>query len=168
MRKVILSIFFLLPLSLAQANQMCDKKRQLSISLDDFTINDDNTITDHQTGLMWKRCLEGQKGKNCQNDKAQSYTWSKAFEYAKKHKFATYSDWRIPKRKELASIIEHQCYLPAINSTLFPNEQGSFVWSSSQLDNDMYKIWTVYFKYGVDIAKDKDYIFHVRLVRDLD
>lgn len=168
MWKVILGIFFLLPLSFTQANQICNKNKQSSISIDDFTIHDDNTVSDKQTGLMWKRCLEGQTGKSCQNDKAQSYTWSKAFEYAKKHKFAGYNDWRLPKQKELISIIEHQCYLPAINSTLFPNEQGSFVWSSSQLDNDMYQIWTIYFTYGVNIAKDKDYIFNVRLVRDLD
>ena len=64
--------------------------------------NGDGTITDPNTGLMWKKA-------DAWNDMHVFYTWGKHAEYVNKvnkDKFAGYSDWRIPDKKEAATLIE--------------------------------------------------------------
>jgi hypothetical protein len=55
--------------------------------------NNNGTITDNVTGLMW------QKG-------YKKMSYSEAIEYAKSAKIAGYSDWRVPTIKELYSLID--------------------------------------------------------------
>jgi hypothetical protein len=75
-----------------------------------FTVNNNDTVSDTQTGLMWKKCSEGQSGANCSMGNAKAYTWQLALQQAqtvnKNGSFAGYSDWRVPNIKELLSIIE--------------------------------------------------------------
>lgn len=62
------------------------------------------TITDTVTGLMWKKCSEGQIGANC-SGKIKRYEWSTAMQYAKKVIFGGYDDWRIPSKQELGTLL---------------------------------------------------------------
>ena len=43
-------------------------------SSDQYRINGDGTVTDTKTGLMWKRCSEGQSGDSCSGE-ATKYKW---------------------------------------------------------------------------------------------
>lgn len=100
-----------------------------------FTINNNGTVIDTKTGLMWKRCSEGQtwSGATCSGSGA-SFTWQAALQRAQIHNgsgFAGFKDWRLPNIKELFSIIEKQCFGPAINLTIFPNTLNKMFWSSS-------------------------------------
>ncbi len=64
----------------------------------DYTDNQDGTVTDARTGLMW------QKGGS-----QDPVTWSAASEYVERlnqEAFAGYSDWRLPTVPELASLME--------------------------------------------------------------
>ncbi len=133
-----------------------------------FTDNGDGTVTDSKTGLMWKKCAEGQDPLTCSGS-TQSYTWAAALEQAQTVNnsggFATYTDWRVPNIKELASIVEEQCYSPAINTAVFPGTPSSSFWSASPYAGNGYDAWGVNFYSGYDYAHNKDYVVYVRLVR---
>ena len=45
----------------------------------DFVPNNvDGTVTHATTGLMWKKCVEGLSGANCEIGTATAYTWTQA------------------------------------------------------------------------------------------
>ena len=58
-----------------------------------YTDNDDGTITDNVTGLMW------------QKDPGEKMTYDEAVAGAKSFNLAGYTDWRLPTIKELYSLI---------------------------------------------------------------
>jgi len=62
----------------------------------DFLDNGDETITDRATGLMWQQADSG-KGLN----------WEQALAYAEGLELAGHDDWRLPKAKELQSIVDY-------------------------------------------------------------
>ena len=143
-----------------------------------FTDHRNGIVTDNKTGLMWKKCSEGQtwdNNTNSCNGTAASYVWKSALQQAQslntKGGFAAYTDWRVPNISELESIVEKQCYQPAINLNIFPNVSfsESQFWSSSPaptLGNGNYGAWLVNFVYGGDEGLNKnDYGLSVRLVR---
>lgn len=81
-----------------------------------FSVNTNGTVIDQQSGLMWKQCLEGQRGTGCVGV-ATPLSWEGADNSAvaaSRGRFAGYSDWRLPNVDELRSIVEPQCREPAI------------------------------------------------------
>lgn len=131
-----------------------------------FTVNNNGTVTDNQTGLMWMRCSLGQTwgGEKCEGS-ATNYTWRQALVSSDKSNLAGFNDWYLPNIKELASIIEISCYHPAINNTLFPSTQSRVYWTSSHSASSSYFAWGVYFGYGFVTPNDKNFEQLVRLVR---
>jgi hypothetical protein len=75
------------------------------------------------------------------------------------------SDWRMPNRNELLSIVNNATVNPAIDSNYFPNTPASFVWSSSPLAYGSNWAWYVYFYDGHVSSANRTYDVHVRLVR---
>jgi hypothetical protein len=131
-----------------------------------YTNHNDETVTDTKTGLMWKQCPEGSRSSDCLG--VTGYTYKEAIELAENTTFATYSDWRLPNIKELASLAAHDRYDPAINSTLFPNTSSSSVfWSSSPNAYEAGKTWTMHFYSGYGYSYSRDDRFYVRLVRGI-
>ena len=87
--------------------------------INDFVDNNDGTITDNATGLMW-----------AQNDSGEAMNWEAALAYAEASTYAGYDDWRLPNIKELQSIADYSGVFPAIDSTMFnvsgiTNEAGN-------------------------------------------
>jgi len=64
--------------------------------INDFSDNDDGTISDNATGLMWM-----------QDDNGEGVLWEDALGYAENFEHAGYTDWRLPNIKELQSIIDY-------------------------------------------------------------
>ena len=100
---------------------------------EDFTDNDDGTVTHRITGLTWMRCAMGMTwtGTTCSGT-ASPYTWDQAKVLTTV--FAGKSDWRLPSIAELNSIVEFAGTYGLINATMFPNiphSQGSPCWSGS-------------------------------------
>ena len=76
-----------------------------------FIDNGDGTITDTVTGLMWQKATA-----------PGTYTWEQALTYCENLTLAgDYSDWRLPNRNELQSIVDYSRYNPAIDTTFFPD-----------------------------------------------
>jgi hypothetical protein len=129
-----------------------------------FSANGDGTVTDRATGLIWKQCAEGLSGADCLTGGATTFTWQAALQRAADADFAGSSLWRLPNKKELASLVEQRCYAPAINSNFFPNTPSSWFWSSSPFAGYADRAWSVSFDYGY-VSDSKDNAAYVRLVR---
>lgn len=121
------------------------------------------TVTDTGTGLMWKQCIEGLSGAGCATNSFFAFSWEAALKWANSATFAGYSDWRLPNVKELASLVEERCYMPAINATLFPNTPSTWHWTSSP--NTYVYTWIVHFEYGHVESINRAGNNPVRLVR---
>lgn len=130
-----------------------------------FTANGAGTVTDRATGLIWKQCAEGLSGADCLTGSATAFSWLQALQQAETSVFAGSSLWRLPNKKELASLVEQRCYDPAINARFFPNTPSSWFWSSSPYAGSAYGAWYVYFGDGGVNLSFKDNAIYVRLVR---
>ena len=76
-----------------------------SYGINKFSNNNDGTISDLATGLMWQQADDG-----------IARDWQTAISYAENLVFASYSDWRLPNAKELQSIVDYARSPTATNS----------------------------------------------------
>jgi hypothetical protein len=117
-----------------------------------FTDNGNGTVTDKLTGLMWS--------KNA-NLAAGTKTWQEALDYVKTLSTGGYSDWRLPNRKELFSLIDHSKTTPALPADHpFQNLQGYYWSSTGEQESEIYA-FAVYMTYG-DMSggnKSADYFY---------
>ena len=123
------------------------------------------TVLDKKTGLMWKRCVEGQSGTNCGNGSYSAHDWAGALMQAESSAYSGYNDWRLPNPKEFESIVEEKCYSPAINTAVFPNAPSDWHWSGSPYAYYSDGAWNVNFYNGYSYGYLRDYAGAVRLVR---
>ncbi len=130
----------------------------------DFSINVDGTVTHLPTGLMWKQCSEGLSGTSCGGFPTRT-SWTNALNLAKASTFASYTDWRLPNKQELESLIDASCASPSINDIVFPNTNVAAVWSSTTVLALPAQAWAVEFNYGNSQPSGKAFSNVVRLVR---
>jgi len=76
--------------------------------INDFVDNDDGTVSDNATGLMW-----------AQDDNGEAINWESALAYAENATIAGYDDWRLPNIKELQSIADYSGVFPAMDTSVF-------------------------------------------------
>ncbi len=132
----------------------------------DFVDHADGTVTHIATGLMWKQCNEGQYGLSCATGLATTFAWGDALLAAKNSSFAGYSDWRLPNKKELESLVDDTCWDPSINDMVFPNAAPTDTWTSTTAQGDTTLAYLVDFWVGFSRRTQKwndGYV--VRLVR---
>ena len=153
----------------AQAEQTCRNDLEEYTPTSRFVMNDDGTVSDDTTQMMWMRCSLGQvwNGKACAGT-AVTYSWyeaNKVVERVNEKGYAGYNDWRLPMVPNLASIVERRCLNPRINTTVFPATPLGPFWSS------MEKMGAPEFAYIIDFGDKtaapllKENKAHVRLVR---
>jgi hypothetical protein len=144
---------------------------EYSINPMSYTDNDNGTVTDNNTGLMWQRL-----------DNDQTYNWYKASgtyhatenptsqDVCGASTLAGHSDWRLPTKKELVSIVDFSVVYPGpnINQTYFPSTELADFWSSIQLIGDPDSAWSVYFGTGSAHDSGKINKNYVRCVRGVD
>ncbi|UJS22798.1 DUF1566 domain-containing protein [Thiothrix winogradskyi] len=159
--------------------QMCSNFNIMETTpTSDFTFHIDGTVTHNTTGLVWKRCLEGEvfsdnaTPDNFLDDKctgaAATMNWQAAMDQAKlanDSNFGGHCDWRVPNLKELKSTVEYckglrnSSRFVAANTVVFPSLVGfPVVWSSSPAISDNVIVtsdvpansaaWAVYFNLG--------------------
>ncbi len=126
-----------------------------------FTDNEDGTITDNATGLMWPK--DG-NGAGCNN--GNTLLWPAAIDWAIGLDFAGHADWRLPNLKELMSIVDYGRYNPCIDVAYFPNTTNDYYWTSSTSSGNANDGWYVTFSFGVISGFNKTaQAFDVRAVR---
>ena len=79
-----------------------------------------------------------------------------------------HSDWRMPTRRELQSLVDYGRLNPSIDPAYFPNTYslyGTSYWSGSPYADDSSAAWFVDFYDGQVNGQDRADSLHVRLVR---
>ncbi|MBY0274499.1 DUF1566 domain-containing protein [Candidatus Binatia bacterium] len=151
-----------------------------------FVDNGDGTITDTRTGLMWEKKSDD----GSIHDKDNIYTWSTGSPWNNTGTafttflatlnsgggFAGYTDWRLPNRKELESLVNLQAVNPwtfaAFKTACAPActvvtcscTVSSDYWSSSSY-SDPSIAWYVGFSSGGVLGAGKTAANYVRAVR---
>ena len=117
-----------------------------------FTDNGDNTITDSKTGLVWQKLFS-----------LQQISWEKARSYCQELTLVGKTDCRLPKLKELESIVvKSKKTGPKINEKYFPHTISADYWTA---DTSGYGgAWIVDFRSGGSFFS-KPELYYVRCVR---
>ena len=119
-----------------------------------YTDNANGTITDNITGLIWQM-----------QDDGVVKTWADAITYCETLVLGGQTDWRLPSRIELISIVDYGVFNPSINTTYFPGTISSGYWSSTTSAGYTSDAWVVYFSVGGTGSYDKTDSNYARCVR---
>ena len=78
-----------------------------------------------------------------------------------------FSDWRLPRVPELATIAERECENPRIDLALFPDTPGEFYWTATTRPQQP-EGFAFALSFGSEGIRylDKEQVLHLRLVRD--
>ena len=125
-----------------------------SVPDNQLTTNDDGTVADSLTGLVWQ-----------QKAFETPMTWEQALRYCENLALNDKKDWRLPNIKELRSISDDRLEKPSINRTYFPDASSEKYWSSTTEINQIGRAWIVDFKYGLVSYGVKYEKYYVRAVR---
>lgn len=129
-----------------------------------FIDNEDGTVTDSKTGLMWV--------KNPHTDLPDKFKgelkWQDAIDACKDLNFAKHKDWRLPTVEELSSIVDYsrgaKSGEPAIDP-IFKDTKCSWYWTITPVAWGSGSAWIVGFDYGYVSNRSKDGSYYVRPVR---
>lgn len=122
---------------------------------EDYDTSSKAVVLDRVTGRMWQRFVDG-----------QTRVWSQAREYCDRLELGGFSDWRLPSRVELISIVDLTHSQPSINQTAFPKAPADWFWTSSvDVENPTTAAWYVYFYFGYPKTDAMSNRFRVRCVR---
>ncbi len=107
----------------------------------DNLINNGDTVTDTETGLIWQLDDDNISFKK---------NWGDALSYCKGIDHADYDDWRLPTLEELRSIVDYGNSEPAIYIDYFSKDstQSGFYWSATTKVKQMGYAWSVNFIIG--------------------
>ncbi|CAK0780913.1 hypothetical protein CCP4SC76_7640007 [Gammaproteobacteria bacterium] len=123
-------------------------------------IDQENTILDSQTNLIWDKSCKT----NLTFDEALAYA-----DQANQDKYLGYNDWRVPTIQEILSLVDYTRHSPASTfpspSSTFPNMPSSYFWSSAPFASDSDFAWYVHFGYGSASYSYRSSGLAVRLVR---
>lgn len=138
-----------------------------------FIDNDDGTISDQSTGLMWQKISTATESWGEGLEYCESLILKKTNEWTNNEDTIEtdikYSDWRLPNKNELLTIVDYSstadsvCYLPGT--------EPSGYWTSTtyQGDRNYLNAWAIDFETGMLLttykALDAGQFYYVRAVR---
>lgn len=136
-----------------------------------FVDNQDGTITDNQTGLMWEKKMPGGSGQNCVENlhgvKALC-DWNTAMsewlsrmnglsdeaDGSDQKGLGGYTDWRLPTQAELKSLLDSNAGScggsegPCIDAAFAPTGTEQGYWSATTATAFPKRTWAVHFGHG--------------------
>jgi hypothetical protein len=119
----------------------------------DYVDNGDGTVTDKSTGLMWQKAS------------SSIMTWEQALAYCEELNHGGYTDWRLPTKRQLRSLVDFSRYDPSIDTAYFPDTGSSYYWSSTTDVFNTNSAWSANFYNGNDGRVNKLRFSSVRAVR---
>lgn len=126
-------------------------------------------VMDTATGLVWRRCAEGQAwtGSTC-GGTPMTFTWQAALDHAKQQASATHVAWRVPNIKELSSLVDRQHTWPALDPVVFPGATSGNYQSATPMryDDELFGVKFVNFDLGSIQPWDLLDLAALRLVRN--
>jgi hypothetical protein len=111
-------------------------------------------VLDRVTGLMWQRDID-----------PKSMTFADAKKACDGLELAGSTDWRLPSRIELTSIVDLTRSQPSINGAVFPRTPSDWFWTASLAADSPTAAWYVYFYFGYPKTDEMSNSFRVRCVR---
>lgn len=175
---------------LIAARPTSDQMNRITPGDTTYIDKDDRTVLDQTTGLIWKKCSEGLSGKECNMGNLAQYSRENAKLHADEVHYAGYSDWRLPRIDELATLLlctnntpkknaliyRYGCagdygqrtdyQRPTINALYFPSTKVAGYWSSSPDGYFADSAWSFVFSTGSRRGEDRASLHPVRLVRN--
>ena len=139
-----------------------------------FIDNNNGTITDRRTGLIWLKnanCAETVGGVDKSDGVlalANARNWTAALDngYCGLTDGSTASQWRLPKRKELRSLIDYRASNPALPlGHPFTDVQSNYYWSSTTISLGTSGAWGVNLANGIRYAGGATFMLYVWPVR---
>ena len=152
-----------------------------SINPISFSDRGDGTVSDNNTGLVWQKCSVGQNNDETCSGTAARFNWYQASGTFNATDNSTTqnvcsivtlsgnSDWRLPSKKELMSIVDYS--IPdldgaTIQQAWFPNTVvSSSYWSSTTFEAFQVGAWGVDFSNGGIDYLPRSNSYFVRCVR---
>lgn len=155
-----------------------------------YTVTPWSCVRDNTTGLMWEvKTTDGglrdqnnsytwynpdadenagapgrQDGGECSGSACDTHAYVQA---VNEEGLCGYSDWRMPTRTELRSIVDYQATFPSIPTAHFPNTVASSFWTAEPNETYPNFAWHTDFKFGLaSYYYFKSGPKSVRLVRD--
>jgi hypothetical protein len=128
------------------------KASSKQVSIHRYSADDNDTVTDHRTGLVWQRA-----------DDNQTRNWNDAVQYCLDLVLGGHGDWRAPRIDELLTIVDFSRTYPAIDPIF--ECSSAFYWSGSGLAGYPDYGWDVYFETGYSSWFVKTDGYRVRCVR---
>ena len=126
----------------------------------------EKTVIDNRTGLEWQRCSAD--APDCTAiDSQEKMTWMGALEFAQNSTYAGYSDWRLPNKNELETLVARDCLNPAIIGNAFPSTLNDRHWTSTPNQFNSTFAWTVSFDKGDHAISPKGNLLGFRMVREI-
>ena len=131
---------------------------------------DDGGIRDRDHSYSWLTEIEGRREGISNGGRCKGNVSCDTNSYAQtmnKQTLCGYSDWRLPTRAELETLVEYRNN-PAeatINKQYFPEAIPSWYWTSTENINREGYAWYVLFRNGVALNDLKERPKHIRLVR---
>ncbi len=95
-----------------------------------FTTNEDGTVTDSSTGLIWSK-----------ETLARDVPYDEAVKQLGE-------GWRLPTVQELFSLVDHSRDEPAIDVDAFPDTDSDWYWTSTPCAWNDTAVWVVSFYLG--------------------
>ncbi|MDO6563193.1 DUF1566 domain-containing protein [Amphritea sp. 1_MG-2023] len=127
----------------------CVRGEENVYGVNDFSHNNDGTVTDNATGLMWQ-----------QSDDGIRRNWQDSLAAAEASTLAGYNDWRLPNIKELQSIVKYGGEVaawPAIDTRFFTltgkNTTADPLWVWSSTTQGDFKYTATYISFGKAFSK---------------
>ena len=132
-----------------------------------YTDNEDGTVTDEVTGLMWMQNTADTNEDQAIDDNDKK-SWTDAVDYCAGLEppdalAAGHSDWRLPEITELRTLRDLGRFDPTIDPVF--SCRSSSHWTSSPYAGSSGNAWRVYFYDGFAYGSNKGNPYYVRCVR---